>query len=287
MPAPSLILALLLTVCFTLSTCMQPRAVNWNGNRAKSDDILAIVFGDARRLFANHFLKKADMYFHSGYYPSVFDEAGKKEIHIAEEASAGQHDEGEAEEEMDFLGKPHDWIERFGRHFSVTDHTHLHGEMVREILPWLRVSAALDPQKVDTYTVASYWLRTQIKRPKEAEQFLRDGLRANPGNPDILYELGLLFDEDFKDVERARNIWQAAEAKLEAQESASGEMDLFTKRKILVHLSHLEEAQGNFSEAVKHLEKLDAALAKDETAPGRPEIQKLIQELKQKQVAKP
>ena len=31
--------------------------------------------GDSRQLFANHFFTKADVYFHSGYYPSVFDQA--------------------------------------------------------------------------------------------------------------------------------------------------------------------------------------------------------------------
>ena len=31
--------------------------------------------GDSQQLFANHFFTKADVYFHSGYYPSVFDQA--------------------------------------------------------------------------------------------------------------------------------------------------------------------------------------------------------------------
>ena len=29
--------------------------------------------GDSRRLFANQFFVEADVYFHSGYYPTIFD----------------------------------------------------------------------------------------------------------------------------------------------------------------------------------------------------------------------
>src|SRR5438309_1796727 len=82
-----------------------------------------------------------------------------------------------------------DWIERFGRHFLITQHSHLSGGNEREILPWLRFSAELDPQRVETYTVAAYWLRSMGKIV-EAERFLRDGLLANPGSPEILFELG-------------------------------------------------------------------------------------------------
>ena len=49
---------------------------------------------------------------------------------------------------------------RFGRKFRVTEHKHLSGDSTeRELLPWLKISAELDPQRVETYTVAAYWLR--------------------------------------------------------------------------------------------------------------------------------
>jgi hypothetical protein len=289
MPSPSFILALLLTICFTLATWLQPRAANWNQNRARPDDFLAIIFGDARRLFAQHFFVKADVYFHSGYYPSIFDQARNQQTHIAEEAG-GRHARGEGghEDELNFLGPPRDWIEKFGRNFFNTEHTELSGADVREILPWMRIAAELDPQQVDTYTVGAFFLRTQIKKPVEAEQFLRDGLRANKDSYEILFELGSLYDEDYKDVNRARNIWQLAESKLEAQEAASGEVDLLAKRKILVHLARLEEDQGNLREAIGYLQRVDAALAaSEETQQQRPEIQKQIDELKQKLTAHP
>ena len=74
MPAPGLIMLFLLSLCFALATYLEPRSLSW-GERGTSDNILKIVLGDGRRMFANHFFIKADAYFHSGYYPSIFDQA--------------------------------------------------------------------------------------------------------------------------------------------------------------------------------------------------------------------
>ena len=53
-------------------------------------------------------------------------------------------------------------------------------------MPWLQISQELDPHRVDTYLVTAYWLRNRMHKVNEAEQFLREGLRANPGNAAIL-----------------------------------------------------------------------------------------------------
>ena len=79
------------------------------------------------------------------------------------------------------------------------------GGEVREILPWLKTSASLDPERIETYSVTAYWLRTELKKIDEAEGFLRDGLRANPGQPLLLFELGRIYSEDRQDTNRARS----------------------------------------------------------------------------------
>ena len=74
MPSPILLLTLLLTLIFSLSTYLEPRVGRWI-TRGQDQSMLAIVMGDGRRMFANHFYTKADVYFHSGFYPSIFDQA--------------------------------------------------------------------------------------------------------------------------------------------------------------------------------------------------------------------
>jgi tetratricopeptide (TPR) repeat protein len=283
--SPLLRLALLAVVCFSLATLLQPRTTAWN-DRAQADNVLSVLLGDGRRLFANQFFVEADVSFHSGYYPSIFDQADKaaqspmvsgKDEHHDDEAAG--HDEDEHEKQMAFLKEPHDWIEAFGRHFIITEHTHLAGGQEREILPWLRVSAALDPQRIDTYTVAAYWLRSRLGKVKEAEDFLRDGLRANPNSPEILFELGQLYLQNHHDTNRARNVWELSLRRWQETEPGKKEPDepnLFLLDKIAMNLAHLEEDAGNYDRAIAYIE-----LAK-KASPHPESLEQQIQEIKQK-----
>jgi len=273
-----LILLLLGAGSFSLATVLQSRAVAWS-RRGNSDSALEVLLGDGRRLFANHFFVKADISFHSGYYPSIFDQeqAPQDSHHMTEEGSAHRDAAEEAHErQMSFLGPPRDCLERFGRNFMVTQHSHLAGGNEREILPWLRLSAELDPQRVDTYTVASFWLRKRLGKPKEAEQFLREGLRANPNSFEILFELGRLYQEDFHDDTRARNVWELALNRWSDQEAAKKAPDLLVREEIAINLARLEEGAGNFASAVDYLE-----LAKS-SSPAAAILQQQIDELKSK-----
>ena len=281
MSAPSLILGLWFVVCFTLATWLQPWHQKWAGSRARSDSLLGVVMGDSRQLFANHFFTKADVYFHSGYYPSIFDQAIRGAPHMTAGTDATEDSEtGEGHghtEEAGFLGAPHDWIERFSRNFYPSRHSHLEkpGE-AREILPWLRIAADLDPHKVETYTVAAYWLRQHLNKVNEAEQFLREGWRANPDSYEILFELGRVFEENRHDHQRARNVWELALRKWDARAVRKGEQSDFMLEQILTRLAQLEEQEGNLEKAISYLERLKAVSPKPEA------IQRQIDDLKPK-----
>jgi len=271
-----LVLLLLLAACFTLATALRPHVSNWDRG-GQSDSVMKVLLGDGRRIFANHFFEKADVYFHSGYYPSIFDRANapKDSRHMTENEEE-HHDEGDHEKETDFLGPPKDWIERFGRHFFITKHTHLEGGAQREILPWLRLSAELDPQRVETYVVAAYWLRSQLGKVQEAQQFLREGLRANPNSYEILFALGRLYHENDHDSTRARNLWEVALRRWKEQETGKPKPDNRALDEITVNLARVEEEQGNLAQAIVYLEEAKGVSPAPET------LQKQIEELKQK-----
>src|SRR5438094_1776352 len=176
MRAAGLTLVLLLTAGLSLATYLEPQAPSLAGHQTQSFSLLETLMGDSRRLFATHFLLKADAYFHSGFYPSIFDQAQPlRESHLAEESASpdetqstsGEHTDSHRADESDhsFLGEPRDWIDRFSRHFFPSVHTHLDeggasaaaskpGEPTKdtrsdvgEILPWLKLSAELDPNR--------------------------------------------------------------------------------------------------------------------------------------------
>ncbi len=169
------------------------------------------------------------------------------------------HDQAEAGSRA---GAPRDWIERFGLSFFPSEHRHL-GEgpgsdplQARELLPWLRLSAELDPNRIETYTVAAYWLRTRLNKPREAEEFLRDGLRANPGSYAILFELGRVYAESYREPVRARNVWEAALSRWRTQEGSKPEPDTTFLNQLLWQLALVEKAQGRLPQATAYLEEI-------------------------------
>ena len=290
--SPYLKFVLLAVICFSLAVVLQPRTDSWT-DRGKSDSVLNLLFGDSRRLFANQFFVEADVTFHSGYYPSFFDQAEKPtqspmvsghddhddHAHASDEGDhEDHHDAAEEahEREMSFLGKPLDWIEAFGRHFFVTQHTHLSGGREREILPWLRISASLDPQRVETYTVSAYWLRSRLGKVKEAEDFLREGLRSNPNNPEILFELGRLYNENHHDAVGARNLWELALRRWRETEANKKDPDKVLFGKITDYLGQLEENEGNYEKAISYFEMAMTA------SPNPKDLEKRIAEVKHK-----
>ncbi len=278
--APTLLLLLLISGCFSLATILQPRIYHWS-QRRDGDNVLKVLFGDGRRLFANHFFIKADVSFHSGYYPSIFDQAQapKNSRHMT--AKEGSAEAEEHERQMAFLGKPRDWIEAFGRHFMITEHTHLEGGGEREILPWLKLSAELDPQRIDTYTVASYWLRKELGKPREAEQFLREGIRNNPNSYELLFELGRLYHENCRDENHARGVWELALRRWREQEGHKEKPDLRGMEQITISLARLEEQAGHLERAISYLQMIVDWKA----APVPQYIQGQINELKNKLAA--
>lgn len=272
--SPLLVLTALLALAFALATGLASRAEGWSA-RTKSDNVFGMMFGDGRKLFANHFFTMADVYFHSGYYPSVFDKHAEEQKEIIS-ASHGKKETEEDEKNEDFLGKPKDWIDAFGRHFRITQHTHLESHNEREILPWLRLAADLDPQKIETYTVGAFFLREHLGRTQEAEAFLREGLRNNPDSCEILFELGRLYRDGLHDTTRARNVWELGVRKYLLRSPEQQKEDSMILDELAVNLARLEEDAGNYGQAINwfHLAQ--------KVSPNPGALQKQIDDLQKK-----
>jgi hypothetical protein len=285
-----LMLLLLVVVSFTLAASLVPQSQASSKN--KSANVLGLLLGDGRQMFANHFFHKADAYFHSGFYPTIFDNRESFATpHIAEDSGAMKgKNQGD---ELAFMGKPLDWIEALNRHFMPSKHTHLdeggaqglsvagkdlgegEGGEVREILPWLEISAELDPHHIETYMVAAYWLRQRMGRVNEAERVLREGLNANPGNSTLLFELGRIYHESRKNNTRARNLWELGVKNLDQQKTRS-EQDDYMLFQLTLALSRMEESEGNLPAALRWLERSQTV------APNADEMKKQIDELRAK-----
>ncbi len=183
-----LLLLALLILSFGLAANLQPQFRAMRLSRADGD-IFAVGAGRKSADVCQRVYVKADAYYHSGFYPTIFDNnASFETAHMA--ADTGAVNSKNQGDETGFMGPPRDWIDAFGRHFFPNRHTHLDeggpdddlsgSDNVREILPWLKLSTELNPQNVQNYTVTAYWLRRQMNKTEEANQVLLEGLRANP-----------------------------------------------------------------------------------------------------------
>jgi tetratricopeptide (TPR) repeat protein len=297
-----LLLVALFVFSFGLAAKLQPQFQSLESTRRQSANFFSLLLGDSSKIFANSFFVKADAYYHSGYYPTIFDNNSAFQTpHIAEDTGAvASHNQGA--EDIGFMGPPRDWIDAFGRNFIPNRHTHLDeggptddlskSSQVREILPWLKLSAELDPENIQTYLVTTFWLRTRLDKVSEAEQVLREGLRNNPGNPQLFFELGQIYDENYHDIARARNIWEAALrswAREEPDVPQSDRLkmtlenfdDRFMFEQLQTSLALLEEKSGNTATAIARWQQ--AILA----APSTADMQQHIEDLKHKLAEQP
>ncbi len=303
----TLLIVLLLVACAGLAASLDRWFMGWQGNRAKNFNPLNSAIGEGQKIFAGHFYRKADVYFHSGMYPSIFDNNESfKTAHIGEDAGAA--DSKNTGDEGNFLGGSRDIIDRFSRNFFPSHHTHLdaggasggihshggaehhHGGQalelgdgtsgeVREILPWLKIAHELDPENPLTYTVTSYWLRRKMNKVCEAELLLREGLMALPDHPALQFELGRIYFENNKDIVRARNLWQHAAKTWQKTEGIKADPDKFIQEQILTHLAKLEESTGDFPLAIDYWQQAGNLMPEREGIPQR------IAELRQKLAA--
>jgi len=284
-----LVLTLVFAGSFTLATWLDAPMRELRARADNGAGLVAALMGDSRRLFANQLFVEADVYFHSGYYPTVFDTPEAEEtldVNSKEEAekpgaapASGRR--LEKDEGGGFLGQPRDWVERFGRHFMPTEHTHLANAKVAEILPWLRLSADMDPHRVQTYLTASYWLRGTLGQADEAERFLREGLRANPDSYEILIELGYVFDFNKKNPRMARNLFELALEKWKKQDAAGLQPSPKARIEILDGLVRADQEQNDLQQLLPDLEALKAV------SPFPEAVEKNIQATRAKLAAPP
>ena len=131
----------------------------------------------------------------------------------------------------------------------------------------------MDPQSIETYVVTAYWLRDRLHKVDEAEKILRTGLDANPNSPELLYELGRLFYENRKDLDRARNVWIFALRRWHEVQEPKPAPDKVLLAQLLGGLAQIENQEGQFPAAIGYLKQLK------EISPSPEQIQKQIDQL--------
>ena len=129
----------------------------------------------------------------------------------------------------------------------------------------------MDPEHIETYTVSAYWLRTRMGKVAEAEELLGDGLRANPDSYEILFELGRIYDGNYRNEERARELWERGLRKWRMRETPmeKEQRNYFMLAQLCTHLAFLEKRAGNLEEAIVYMRQWQEAVSDPEAIQRR------------------
>jgi tetratricopeptide (TPR) repeat protein len=116
------------------------------------------LFSGSRAVLSEHFYLEADRYLHKGV------------AHHGEKA---------------FTGLYEPWREAI----APTLHEEAEGAEINEIFPLLQFSVELDPENVESYLAAAYWIE-RAQGPTAIERVLREAERRNPADYRVQLALG-------------------------------------------------------------------------------------------------
>lgn len=194
------------------------------GTGSASSSVAAMIFGEARQAIGQHFYATADQYFHRGV------------PHVTHRAF------------------DHGFFMDLQRSVAPEEHLHLHGESVKEMLPWLWLTLRMDPQNVEAFRVAAFWL-VSVGDLNAAQQVLREAQQNNPYHYQIkLDQARLLLRRG--NTDRAARSFDAALRFLPRTEGIDPEEKNLDYGEIAMFRALLYETAGQPNAAIALYEKI-------------------------------
>lgn len=184
------------------------------------------LLGDSRMALSAKFYTQADLYFHRG----------------------APHKKQKA-----FYSDP---FQRIYKIVRPTKHVHLSGKTkILEIMPWLNLSIRANPQNLDSYLVAAFWLSDEALNSKEALKILELGQRNIPYSYEIQLAKGRLLLH-LGEFDQARQAFDAALAFWNHTADPTNKDALLDKSKILLYRALLYEDCGKINKAIEDIRNM-------------------------------
>jgi len=203
--------------------------------------------GEGKSIVSSLSILQADRYFHGGV--GHFSDEHKERLAIAErDHKACEHPEGHVLPDVN----PFNILFRISQEGDATEHVHLHGDQMKEIIPWLYYAAEIDSNNVQAYTLTGYYLCDRLGKIDQGIAFLQEGIRKNPDSWEIYAELGRIYFQHIENHEIAAQYLSKAWILL--QEAPH---DKFQERYVLSLLGRSYEAIGQERDALPLYKRLN------------------------------
>jgi len=241
-------------VCLTLVSLIAVRIDIYNQAYAachpKSDAPVFMRFlGEGRSIVSSLSVLQADRYYHGGI-EHLPDEHGESCSIVERNYKEHKHHEEHVLPEIN----PFNILFHIYRAVGLTEHVHLHGDQMKEIIPWLYYASEIDPHNTQAYTLTGYYLCDRLDQVDQGIVFLREGLRKNPDSWEINAELGRIYFQYIKNYEVASKFLSRAWNLIQKVPH-----DKVQERYVLSFLAASYEFLGRPTDAIpiyKHLNKL-------------------------------
>jgi tetratricopeptide (TPR) repeat protein len=235
-------------VWLTATILIAPRVDTYNQIYATSvsaydTPVFLRLLGEGRSILSNLSLLQADLYYHRGI--GHFHDEHEGALGIIDERKGEYAHEEYSHEEKTKKISPFNILFRISEQTRVTEHVHLEGDQMKEIVPWLYYSAEVDPHNTLAYTLTGFYLADRLGKADEGIAFLREGLMNNPDSWQINAELGRIYYVHYKNYEAAIRFLSRAQTLLD-----EAPHDKFQERYVLSFLALSYEALGQRDNAL-------------------------------------
>lgn len=214
------------------------------------------MLGEGRSIVSSLSLLEADRYLHGGVGDQDEDHDSNI-VEVSREKDTDSYDTaGTAEKKADI--SPFNILFRMSEETGISEHKHLQGKDIREIIPWIYYSAEVDPHNVLAYTLAGYYVIDRFGKVDEGLAFLRKGLKNNPDSWEINAELGRVYFQYTKNYSVAVEFLSKAWTLMQTEDT-----DKFQRRYVLSFLARSYEALGQTDKALPIYKRLNELFPRD------------------------
>ena len=215
---------------------------------AADGSILFRFLGETRSIISSLSILQADLYFHGGV--GHFFEEHEHGFGVAETPKGAEVYKEPEIEPRPYIS-PYNVQPYLSEEISVTEHVHLEGDQLKEIVPWLYYAAKTDPHNVLAYTLTGYYLTFKLDKTDEAIEFLREGIKNNPDSWQVYAEMGVIYFQKLEDYAKAVRYLETAKKLLDKSPH-----DKFQERYVLTFLAESYEDLGQKDKALPLYKRL-------------------------------
>ncbi len=240
------------------------------GGAGVSQDVLAVVFGEARQAMSAAAFDRANLYFHGGVSEFAAScthvaatasgresesealAAAAREAGQAAPGAAAEHHHDEAPAAPGSLAAfhydPWNWLDA---QIHPNSHKHLQGAAENEVLPWVAAAVKLDRSNTLAYAVGAYWLARRLNRTADGLQFIAEGIERNPRSTDLEFCRGEILLHAARDFKTADLAFAAALQKWRPTTGADKDDNDQLRVRALMYRGDIADRKGHIQQALE------------------------------------